>query len=113
MELIGKLESNDTSNIRMLTSASKDVSIEFVEKFLHILNNKDRVNLLKGSTKMQHRESLFKYQSRLNNVQRNDDVNHIGIKLRWNNKIFPLLNVINRKSAPYVIKGVLRHYNYM
>ena len=29
-----------------------------------MINNKDRLNGLKGITKMQKRESLFKYQSR-------------------------------------------------
>ena len=62
MELIVKLESNDTSNIGMLPSDSKDVYIKFSDQFIHILNNKERLNELKGSTKIQNRESLFKYQ---------------------------------------------------
>ena len=62
MELIGKLESNDTSRIGMLPSASKYFSIEFADKCIQILNNKYRLNGLKSSTKMQNRESLFKYQ---------------------------------------------------
>ena len=40
LELVGKLESSDTTNIRILPSASKDVSIKFVDQCLHILNNK-------------------------------------------------------------------------
>ena len=32
--------------------------------------------------------------------------------MRRNNKLFPSLNVINGKTYPYVIKGVLRHYRY-
>ena len=40
MELIGKLRSKYTSNIGMLPSALKEVSIEFADKCLHILNNK-------------------------------------------------------------------------
>ena len=40
MELIGKLAVNDTTNIGILTSDSKDVSIKFVDQCLHILNNK-------------------------------------------------------------------------
>ena len=39
MELIGKLESNSTSNIGMLPSASKDISIKFSDQYIHILNN--------------------------------------------------------------------------
>ena len=40
MELIGKLGSNYTTWIGILTSASKDVSIQFAYQFLHILNDK-------------------------------------------------------------------------
>ena len=53
MELMGKLSSNDTTNIGMLPSASKYVSINVVYQCLHILNNKERLNGLKGGTKMQ------------------------------------------------------------
>ena len=62
MELIGKLVINDTSRIGILPSASKDVSIKFVDKCIHIINNKDMLTGLKGSTKMQKRESICKYQ---------------------------------------------------
>ena len=62
MELIGKLASNNTSQIGMLPSASKDVSVNFADKYIHILNNKERLNEPKGGTKIQKRESLFKYQ---------------------------------------------------
>ena len=52
MELLGKLASNDTSNVRLLTSASKDVFIKFAEQCLHILKiSKDRLNGLKSSAK--------------------------------------------------------------
>ena len=61
MELIGKLSSNDTTNIRILPSASKEVSVKFADQCLHILNNKERLNRLKCSTKMQKTKSLFKY----------------------------------------------------
>ena len=54
-----------------------------------ILNNKERLNGLKGSTTMQNIESLLKYQSRIYNVQRNSDVNPRGMKIIWNNKLFP------------------------
>ena len=63
MELIGKLGSGNTTKIIMTPSASKDVSIQFVDQFLEILNNKEILNGLKGSSKIQKRESLFKYQS--------------------------------------------------
>ena len=53
MELKGKLAINDTTNIVILPSASKDDSIKFTYQCLHILNNKERLNGLKGSTKMQ------------------------------------------------------------
>ena len=65
MELMGKLDSNDTTNIGMLPSASKDVSVKFEYQYLQIINNKEIVNGLKGSTKIQKRESLLKYQSRI------------------------------------------------
>ena len=63
MVIMGKLASSDTTNIGMLPSASKDVSIKFADQFLHILNNKEILNGLKGSTKMQKIPSQFKYQS--------------------------------------------------
>ena len=40
MEIIGKLGSNYTTKIVMLHISPKDVSIEFVDQCLHILNNK-------------------------------------------------------------------------
>ena len=55
MELIGKLASKDTSKIGILSSASKYVSIKFADQCIHILNNNDRLNELKGSKKMQIR----------------------------------------------------------
>ena len=57
MELMGKLESNNTTNIGMLTSASKYVSINFADQCLHIINNKEILNGLKGSTKMKKIQS--------------------------------------------------------
>ena len=47
MELLGKSASNDTSNIRMLSSASNNVSIDFEEQCLKIITNNDRLNGLK------------------------------------------------------------------
>ena len=65
----------------MLPSASKYVSMNFSEQCLHILNNNDPLHGLKGSTKMQKRESLSKYQSCFYNLQMNYDVNHRGMIL--------------------------------
>ena len=62
MEIIDKLESNAISNIGMLPSSSKDVYIIFKNQCIIMINSKDRLKRLKGITKMQNRESLFKYQ---------------------------------------------------
>ena len=51
MELIGKLESKNTSNIGILTSDSKYTSIKFTDQCIHILNNKENLNELKGRKK--------------------------------------------------------------
>ena len=83
----------------MLTSASKYVSIKFAYQCIHILNNKDRLNGLKSNKKIENRESLFKHQSRIYNVQRNNDVNNRGMKVKWNKKLFPSLNVIIGKTS--------------
>ena len=32
--------------------------------------------------------------------------------MRWNNKTFPSLNVINGKTSPYGSKGIQTHYRY-
>ena len=55
MELLGKLESNNTLKLGRIHSALKDVSIKFTEQFLQIINSKDRLNVLKGSTKIKDR----------------------------------------------------------
>ena len=44
MEIISKLACNDTSNIGMLPSASKDISVKFAYQCIHILNNKEILN---------------------------------------------------------------------
>ena len=62
MELIGKWWSYYTTNIGILLSASKHVSIKFADQCLHIIKNKEILNGTKGTTKIQKRESLFKYQ---------------------------------------------------
>ena len=82
IELIGKLGSNNTKNIGMLPSASKDVSVKFEDQCLYILNNNKGLNGIKGITKMHNRSLLFKSQSRIYNFQRNSDVNHRGMKMR-------------------------------
>ena len=112
IELMGKLASNDTKNIGMIPSASKDVSINFVDQCLHILKNKEILNGLKSSTKIQKIQSRLKYQPRTYNVQRNSDVDNRGMKMKWNNKLFSSLNIINGKTFPYSSKGILRHYHY-
>ena len=65
MLLMGKWSSNNTTNIGTLPSASKDLSIKFVDQCLHIFNNKERLNGLKGITKTKKRQSQLKYQSRI------------------------------------------------
>ena len=40
MEIIGKFASNDIPNIGVLPSASKDVSIKFLDLCIHIPNDK-------------------------------------------------------------------------
>ena len=61
---------------------------------------------------MKEIQSQFKYQSHIYNVQSNSDVNHKGMIMRWNNKLFPSLNVINGETSPYTSKGILRNYHY-
>ena len=46
------------------------------------------------------------------NFQRKYDVDHIGMKMIWNNKLFPSLDVINGKTLRYATKGILRNYHY-
>ena len=60
MVLIGKLGSNHTTKIEIIASYSKEISIKYADQCLHIINNKERLNLLKGSTKMQKMEWLLK-----------------------------------------------------
>ena len=79
MELIAKSGSNNTTNIGMLPSASKDVSIIFSDQCIHAINKKETLNRLKGSINMKNRWSIFKYQSRISNVQSKSDVNNRGI----------------------------------
>ena len=88
MELMGKLETKDTTYIGMLSSASKCISVNFLDQCLYILNNKEILNGLKGSTKIQKRQSEFKYQSFIYNVQRKSDVNHRGMKMSRNKNYF-------------------------
>ena len=69
----------------MITNDSKEVFIKFTDQCIHILNNKSILNGLKGSTKIQDMESLFKHQYRIYNIQSNSDVDHRGIKIIWKN----------------------------
>ena len=112
MKIIGELASNDTSKIGMIPGASKDVFIIFADQNIYILNNKEKLNRIKVSTKMQKRESIFKYQSCIYNIQRSSDVNHRGMKIRHYNKLFLSFNVICGKLSPYESKDILRHYHY-
>ena len=64
MGLISKLASKDTSKIVIIPSDSKDVSIKSEEQFLNILNNKYRLNGIKGSTKIK----IYNRYSDINHV---------------------------------------------
>ena len=70
MQLIDKLSSNNTSKIGIFPNASKYVSNKVSDQCKYILNNKERLNILKGSTKMQNKESIFKCKSHIYNVKR-------------------------------------------
>ena len=52
-EIIGKLVSNITSNIKILPSALKYVSIECADQCIQIVINKETLNVIKGVTKIQ------------------------------------------------------------
>ena len=52
MEIIGKLGSNYNTNIGMIPSASKGVSIKFSDQCLHIYNNKEMLKRIKGRSKI-------------------------------------------------------------
>ena len=96
---MGKLASKDTTYIGMLPSASKDVSIISVDQCLNILNNKEILNGLKGITKMQKRQTQFKYQPRIYNVQKNSNVDHRGMKMRCNNKVDRVQDSLRNKNS--------------
>ena len=98
MELLGELATNDASKIGMLPSVSKNISINFPEQYFQIIIDNYRLNGLKGSTRTQNKESLFKYQQYFYNAQMKDDVKHRGVKFQWNNKLFLSLNLINGKN---------------
>ena len=53
VQILGKLTSNNTWNIGILTCASKDIFTNVLEQFLQILTNNDRLKGLKGSTKLE------------------------------------------------------------
>ena len=79
IEIIGKLSSNDISKIGMLPSASRDVSINFLNQCIHILNNKDSLNGLKVRKKYKKRITI-KMSIKFSNFQRNSNVNQRGMK---------------------------------
>ena len=58
MELIAKLASNDTPNIRSFPRASEYISIKFADQCLHIIIIKERLNGLKISTKKRKRNTI-------------------------------------------------------
>ena len=70
MELMSILSIYDITNIGMLPSASKYVSVSFTDQCLHTLNYKEIFNGLKGSTNMKKRQSEFKYQISIYIIQR-------------------------------------------
>ena len=76
MEPIDKLESKNTSKIGIIPCAWKYAYVKFAYQCEHMINNKERLNGFKGSTKIQKRELLLKYQSHICNVKINSDVNH-------------------------------------
>ena len=55
MELIGKLQSNETSNIVIRFSASKDIYAKFSDQYIHIINSNKILNRIKIITKIQKR----------------------------------------------------------
>ena len=112
MEIIGKLASNDTSNIGIVSSDSKYVFIKSADKCIPNFNNKGRLNGIKGRITMQNISSLLKYQSLSYIIQRNNDVKHRGMKMLCNNKLFILLNYINVKLSTYGSKGAIIHCHY-
>ena len=61
---------------------------------------------------MQKGTSLLKYQLYLYNHQSNDYDNHRSMKLQCNNKLFPSLNIINKKPSPYGNMGIQRYNDY-
>ena len=79
----------------MLPSVPKTVPIKFSDQCIQIINNKNRLKVLKGSKKRKKIISLFKYQSCVYNVQSNSDVGDKGMKMIRKNKLFTSLNSIN------------------
>ena len=78
MGVIGKSESNEISNIGILSSASKDVFNKFIYQCIHIINIKERLNIHKGRKKIQEIELLFKYHWCIYNDKNHSDINHKG-----------------------------------
>ena len=107
---IGKLGSNNTTNSGMLPSASKYFSKKVGYQCIHILNNREILNGLKCRNIIQKRESLFKYQARIYNFQKDSGVNNKGMKMRRNNKPFTSLNINKGLIFPCDRQRVLRNY---
>ena len=87
MELIAKLASNDTPNIRSFPRASEYISIKFADQCLHIIIIKERLNGLKISTKKRKRNTI-QISITFYNVQITNDVNHRDKNMLWDNKLF-------------------------
>ena len=96
----------------MLSSASKYVSINFMEKRLHIITNKYWLNGLRVEPKWE-RDKLNLNLTTVSTMSKGTMMLITEeLKLWQKNKLFSYLNIINRKTTPYGIKGVLRHYHY-
>ena len=46
------------------------------------------------------------------NLQSEKNVMHRGMEMRWNDNLFPSLNIIYLESSPYGSKGVIIKYHY-
>ena len=64
------------------------------------------------SSKSSKREDNRKFQNKIYHIQKKDSVQHNQIKMTWNKKKFPKLNVIHGKSKIRGSETVLSHYHY-
>ena len=88
MELIGKLTSNDTPNIGILPSASKEASIKISDKCIRIINERNRSNGLKFRKKFKRDNQYSNINQIIYNIKVNSDVNHKVMQMKRNNKLF-------------------------